>query len=309
MTIKKAVLFLIKIVLASLGFYVGIVLGSLLAGFMGLPVPPMPAGADATTLMQYQWVMSVIFAGTLAVVSRNLTGSFLTRFLILSWFSWLVFSLNTYLEAALFTTYNGATPFTLVVQLVAVVLCSALVAWLFPSVAKDTAVKTRISGFINQFHFTQWSWRLLLAWLAFPVTYVLFGWVVQPFVMTYYEQQFAGLTAPEWGEIIPVLLLRSLIFLLACLPMLIFWQKSRRHLFFTLGTVMFILVGGLYMLQAYWYPLPMRIAHSLEILADSFVYVAALVTLLTKEIAHNEVKNSIYTHSSDQGQVSSLDQA
>jgi cytochrome bd-type quinol oxidase subunit 2 len=85
------------------------------------------------------------------------------------------------------------------------------------------------------------------------------------------------------GEIIPVQFLRSLLFLLACLPVLITWRKSRLSLFITLGATLFILVGGILLLQAYWYPPVMRLIHSLEILADSFAHAGALVILLVRK--------------------------
>jgi hypothetical protein len=91
------------------------------------------------------------------------------------------------------------------------------------------------------------------------------------------EQLQKGYT---WEQILPTLLLRSLLFLYACLPALIAWQKSRFSLFNILGSVLFALVGGLYMLQSCWYPTTMRVAHGLEILADSFTYAGALMVLL-----------------------------
>ena len=291
--IKKSVFLLGKILLGSLGFYAGMIFGSMLAGALALPVPPLPEGADLATLMKYQWVMSLIFACTLAFVSSNLNGGFLTRFLILFWLSWLTFSINTYLEARLFTT-NGAAPiFTLVMQFMAVVLCSALMAWLFPPPGiNKTAARQQLRAFVLQYRLSQWVWRLVLVWLAFPVCYVLFGRLAQPFIISFYEQQLAGLTAPGWAEILPVLFLRSFIFLLACVPILIFWRRSRLHLFFTLGSVLFILVGGLYMLQSYWYPPTMRIVHSIEILADSFIYAAAVVFLLLQKDESHEKDSS-----------------
>jgi hypothetical protein len=42
---------------------------------------------------------------------------------------------------------------------------------------------------------------------------------------------------------------------------------------------LFLLVGGLSMLQAYWLPAELRLIHSLEILADELVYAGILVGL------------------------------
>jgi hypothetical protein len=76
--------------------------------------------------------------------------------------------------------------------------------------------------------------------------------------------------------------LRSLLFLLACLPVLIAWQKSRRSLLLSLGWALFVLVGLLNLLQAIWLPATLRLVHTLEILADSFVYAWVLVMLFRR---------------------------
>ena len=73
--------------------------------------------------------------------------------------------------------------------------------------------------------------------------------------------------------------MRSFLFLIACLPVLITWNGSKRGLFLTLGVTLFLLVGGLSMFQAYWMPATLRIVHSLEILADELVYTGILVSL------------------------------
>jgi len=47
-----------------------------------------------------------------------------------------------------------------------------------------------------------------------------------------------------------------------------------------LGATLFVLVGLLGLIPAYWMPLGLRLIHGVEILADSFVYALALVLLL-----------------------------
>jgi len=281
--VKRTLLGVAKTILGALAFVSGTILGGILADSLGMTAPALPTGTDAATLGMYQLLVGLVLAGTLALLARRLAGGFLARWTALAWLSWVAYSLNTYLEAAIFTSYEAASPYTLVMQLVSVALCSAVVAWSFPPADRDVPLEARLRAFVAQFTPAQWAWRLLAALLAFPVVYVVFGWLARPFVIQYYEQQMAGLTAPGWGQIVPTLLLRSLFFLLACWPVLVMWQGSRPRLFITLGSALFVLVGGLYMLQSYWYPLAMRAVHSLEILADSLVYAGALVALLVRE--------------------------
>ncbi|MBC7251243.1 MAG: hypothetical protein H5T62_13265 [Anaerolineae bacterium] len=282
MVLKSAFKSMGKIVVGAVVYYLGFILGSVVAGVVGMEAPPLPAGTEAQTLGMYQLVVSLIFAVTLAVLSRRLTGGFFPRWLVLALFSWVAYGLNTYLEAAIFTAYAAASAYTLVMQALAAVLCSAVIAWAFPPGEGGKSATAATRAFLSHYSVGQWAWRLLAAWAAFPLIYLIFGWLVQPFIIEFYRQQMAGLTLPGWGQILPTQALRSLLFLLACLPLLALGRGSRWRLFILLGSALFVFVGGLYMLQAYWYPATMRIAHSLEILADSFVYAAVLTVLLVK---------------------------
>ncbi len=271
-----------KVVAGALVYYVGFLLGSMVAGVMGMEAPPLPAGTDAQTLGMYQLVVSLFFALTLAMLSRRLAGALLARWLALALFSWVAYGLNTYLEAAIFTAYGAASAYTLVMQALAAVLCGAVIAWAFPPDEGERSATAVFRSYLRSYSPGQWAWRLLAAWVAFPIIYLVFGWLVQPFIIEFYRQQMAGLTLPGWGQILPTQALRSLLFLATCLPVIALWRGSRRRLFILLGGALFVFVGGLYMLQAYWYPASMRIAHSLEILADSFVYAGVLIAFLTK---------------------------
>lgn len=269
-----------KIILGGIAFYIGIILGSMLATLLGIGMPPMPPGVNQSTLMVYTLLGSFILAGMLGFVSLRLSGNFLTRWLILAFLTWIVYGVNTYLEAAIFTTMTG--PAIVIMYLVSSGLCAAVMAALFRPKEQDEGFLVRMKSFFAGRSVAEWGWRFLLAFLAFPVAYIVFGLMVQPFTYEFYVQQQMGLTAPGWDQILPVLMLRSFLFLLVVLPVLIAWKPSRRSLFITLGIVLFLLVGGLPMLSAIWYTPVVRIAHTLEILSDSFVHAGALVYLLVK---------------------------
>jgi hypothetical protein len=78
------------------------------------------------------------------------------------------------------------------------------------------------------------------------------------------------------------------LFLLVCLPILITWRLSKNRLFLTLGLTLFILVGGLSMMSAYWLAPVLRVTHSLEIFADEMVYAGALILLLGRRMTQPE---------------------
>jgi hypothetical protein len=109
--------------------------------------------------------------------------------------------------------------------------------------------------------------------------YFFFGMLVAPFVVDYYQQGEAGLTVPDLCTLLLVLFGRSLLFLAACLPVVMTWQGTRLHLVFALGFALFVMVGLLQLLAATWIAPQIRFIHTLGILADSFVYAGALVWL------------------------------
>jgi hypothetical protein len=119
-----------------------------------------------------------------------------------------------------------------------------------------------------------------LAAVAFVPVYLFFGTLVARITYGYYAEEVGGLTAPGWDQILPVLFVRSLLFLAASLPVLVAWSRSRRGLILSLGFAMFVLVGAMGLIGGYWLPLDVRVYHGLEILADSFVYACVLVLLL-----------------------------
>ena len=268
-------------VLGGLAFFAGTIVGGMVAPMLGLSLPPMPSGVSNNQLMLFTLLTSIILAGALGFVSLHLSGGFLSRWLVLFFLTWIAYGVNSFLEAAIFTTMSG--PAVVVMYLFSSLFCTAVVAaFLHPQEQGENFI-ARTKSFFTGRTPIEWTWRLLLSYLAFPFAYILFGLMVKPFTYEFYVQQQLGLMAPGWGQIIPVLALRSLLFLLVILPVLIAWKSSRNSLFLTLGFVLFLLVGGLSLLQAIWYPPIIRIAHGLEILADSFVHAGIVVYLLVQK--------------------------
>lgn len=272
--------YLWKIPLCGILFFLGFIPGNWLAAWLGLPTPPLPAGADSALVFQYTILGSFILALALALLSTGLVGPYLIRWLVLFLFVWIGYGINTYLEAAIFSTMASASFYTVILYLPASLLCSAMAAWLFTMSPPELVLMETLRSFWAQRPVKQWAWRLPLAYLAFPIAYLFFGSLISPIVLPYYQQGFNELALPGWGQILPTLALRSLLFLLICLPVLVIWQSSNWRLFIVLAVALFIVVGGLGMLEAYWLPAILRVTHSLEILADEVTYAAALVILL-----------------------------
>ncbi len=283
MNTKRMLIGLGKLGFCGLAYFIGLIIGGMVAGIWRLPQPPLPDGVTAGSAAIALLVVSPVLALGLAFIAPGLAGGWLTRTLILSGLTYVAYTLNTVLDASLYmTAYASTSAFSTLSAIFPSLFCGAAVAWLFPPQEKGRSLAAAWRAFFGRMTRGQWLGRLALAGLAFMPIYLFFGFLVNPFTGAYYRQNMFGLQAPGWEQILPVLLVRSLLFLLACLPVLVAWQKSERSLFLNLGAALFVLVGLVYMLISYWLPLSVRLPHAIEILADSVVYAGVLMWVLAR---------------------------
>lgn len=297
--LKSIFVFLYKVLFSSLAFVIGMILGGPMTTLLGLPAPILPPEIEAGNAAVTMFATSPLLILALYLVNRHLAGSWVMRGAILFLLTWIAYSVNNVIEATIFTSYGIDPWFTIVSFLPAVLLSALVTAWLFPTRYGDQSL-----GQVWRVHFQQrtpgdCAWRLLLAAVIFMPIYYLFGLLVVPFVGDYYQQGAFGLAQPALDTLLLVLLVRSLLFLAAALPVVVAWQETRRSLILSLGTALFIMVGLLYMLSSNWIAPHVRVIHSLEILADSLGYAGALAWLLfgvpTKRQSSSETVKSFTT--------------
>jgi len=282
MTLRSSFIFLFKLILSALAFVLGMMFGGMLTSLTGLPAPTPPPEMDANTTMQIMFASSPLLVLALYFVGRELSGGWFVRAGVLALLAWIAYTLNTVIEGIFFSSYVTEPWFNLITFTPPVLLCAGVAAWLFPA-------RNHTASFLHAWrtHFqsrraSAWAWRLLVAAVSFMPIYYFFGLLVVPFVGDYYQQGAFGLAVPSLPTLLTVLLLRSVLFFVACLPVIVAWQGAKGQLWWSLGFALFVLVGLIYMLAGTWLPPALRIIHSLEILADSFVHAAALVWLLAK---------------------------
>lgn len=284
MTIKVVGSFVGKTLVAALAFIIGMISGGLMAGSVatrtGWPMPTLPPGIDPNATMLTMFATSPLLVLALYLLGRHLAGGWLVRASLLALLTWVAYLLNNVIEAVFFSSYLTAPWYNLVSFTPAVLGCAGITAWLWPSPYKEDLRA------VWQAHFqlrpaNAWRWRVLVAALSFMPIYYGFGLLVVPFVGVAYEQGNFGLAAPALPTLLAVLLVRSLLFFVACLPVIVAWRGSKRSLWLSLGIALFVMVGLLYMLAGNWLPVSLRVVHTLEILADSFVHAGVLVWLLT----------------------------
>jgi hypothetical protein len=257
----------------------------MLAVALKLPQPPLPAGAEQTSVALVMVLASPLLALALALISAYLKGSWLSRAMLLSGFCFVIYTLNTVLEASVFVQgYDVTSYFTLLSGAVASLLCGAAAAFLFPPQKKGESLLAGWKLFAAQRPARAWAWRVPLAAVFYMPVYITFGLMVNPITSEYYRQNMYGLKAAGWEQILPVLFGRSLLLLVVCAAVMAAWQGTSRRLFVHLGTSVFLLSGFIYLLIGYWMPvLTVRLPHALELLADAVVCVAGYLFLLEEK--------------------------
>ncbi|MGZ4813973.1 MAG: hypothetical protein ACXVZV_01090 [Terriglobales bacterium] len=270
----KAARILARIVLAALAYVVGTVVMGMLAPWLHLPALKLLDGASPQHYFFLLVLSTPLLALGLVPLAAGLKGNWLLRCAAITALLYVTLGLNTLIEAKIFSTVLDGSPFLASLQ------------WLLPSVLTASALTYRFGEeketvALQQFGTVAYGWRVFVTWLAFPVIYFLFGMCVAPIVVPYYSHasDALGLRIPGFGVIIRTQLLRSAFFLAASLPAVLLWTKSRVRLFLGLGLAHAMTVGIFQLAQAAFLPMVLRVAHGVEITADSFAY-AAVLTLL-----------------------------
>jgi hypothetical protein len=263
-----------NIILAAVAWLAGTMVSGALASALHLPLPSLPRNASQAEGFVLFVSASVLLAAGTALAAGCLRGGVKTRWLALSALLFICVGVNTAVEAVVFSTT------ILPAQGVILALMSLL-----PSVLAAAVLARRPQGpgadplTMPAFGGLGWSWRLIAAWLAFPVIYFIFGSIIAPFIMDAYTQGIAGLRIPSFAETLTTQLVRSPIFLAVILPCVLLWNGSRRSIGIRLGLALAIMIGAYGLVQATFFPMHLRIIHTLEIAADELAYAYVLAWL------------------------------
>lgn len=283
---------IVKAVLAGLLYVFGTMVSGALASALHVALPNFtPAGVSVNPQAAFRAFLlgSPLLGISLLPLALGCSGKRLTRGLALAFLLFVTMGLNNAIELRIFTTFlvHGAKAFVASVVPPAL-LCGMALAFLIRQDSAGPSLTDRARSFFAAHSLASWSGRFLLAILAFPFVYFLFGSMVAPIVVPAYRAGNIGLVLPPVSTIFLTQIPRSAIFLLVSLPFFLLWTRSRASLIFSLGFFWFF-VGLFGLLMISWLPLPVRIAHLLEAAADSFAYAAALVFLLLPRRRENTV--------------------
>lgn len=277
---KDILVYVGKLIAGGIAFLVGTAVTVAILTPFHLHSLALPAGASIGKSELRQIMLCPLLALGLAPLAAGLSGRYRSRWRAIAFLVFINLGVNTTIEAKFFTTSyaHGGELFVILMYAGTAAVFAAMVVGLFRPEDPKPALKMQRSSF-------GWTWRILLAVLAFPVIYFLFGMAVSPFVLAQYRAGVAGLVLPSLRVILPVEFVRSALFLLASLPAILLWSRSRWGLVLALGWAHAV-TNGLYgLLSAYWFPTVLRVAHSIEITFDSFVYALVIVMLFKTAVA------------------------
>lgn len=220
-------------------------------------------------------MLTFIAGGCISLASCALAsvmaGSYLVRALSIAFFLLAAGGINTAIEASIFTTLGGNL----------FVACM----WFLPGLLTGLTAAGLIKPAMGQGRWDGFTpGRLVAAWGCFPTVYWAFGTLISPFVLPYYNVGGNGglpfLHIPPTPLILEVQAARSLLFLTASLPFLAFGVGSNKTMALVLGWAHYTVVDLYGTFMGTFLPIPLRMAHGVEILGDSMVYGALLVLLL-----------------------------
>jgi hypothetical protein len=263
-------------------------IGSEIASKAGLVMPTLPPGADMGAIQRTMPGVSLLLVLALMPISRRIRGDYLTRWVMIALFSWVCFGAVTAIEASLFTTgFAAGNSAFLLMHGISLLMTAGFVAWLCPprdaKNRKTLEAGPRFRALIGRDGI---GWLAVASLIYVPV-YYFFGFLLAmlaPGIIDYYRQDLFNLRLPGPWEILPVQAVKSGLFLLACLPILLAWKPGDRFAWVWLGGALFVLTGLIGMVQANWYPFAMRTAHGAELFADSMAYAFLVTAILAKPL-------------------------
>lgn len=261
----------------------GTLVGGIVSSALHLEQPKLPGPVDMPLLGLLCLVGGFVLSLALVALSPPLAGNRRSRFLVIAWFVFAWLGINNTIEASIFTTIGGE-PTMMVTMLSLSISVAGAIVWLFDGRMAGLPWLNAFHRFLDHRTGGQWIVRFSLVVLAFPVVYFFFGMPVGLMVGKFYQNESFDLQLPSLGVVIGVQCLRSLVCLLAVLPILVAWPGSRQRFAWTLGLGLFVVAGLYGLLQAYWMPWTLRSIHAVELFLDSMVYGWLLAVLLLPRV-------------------------
>jgi len=268
-----------KILLLSIVLASGLVVSRILLLKLNVFIPRLPQQADENTAIFYLLFGSLILASGWYYLSKGIGGSKKERILISSFFLLIGFSIGITIESAIYSNV-GSYHLSIILLLLPMILFAIICSIITETKKLPQTFAQRLLSYFKTWSKKVWLKKTLLAIISFPIIYFIFGIIVSPFVTNYYSKLVGGLQLPDAGTIIGVQLIRSILFLVITIPIIVNWTLTKTKLIITLSIAHFVNVFAYDIYLAIIMPFELVMIHGIEILADSFVYSLILVNIL-----------------------------
>jgi hypothetical protein len=272
-----------RIILLSIALASSLVISRIILFIIGFNIPRLPQQADENTAIYYLLVGSFILAGGMFFLIKGIGGSLKEKVLISLLFILFGFAIGVTIESAIYSD-TDSYHMTIILLLFPMVIYALISTLITRKKQTSGSFLSKLQIYIKSWSLRTWVQKVLLAIISFPLIYFIFGIVASPFVTAYYDDLIEGLTLPEPGTIILIQLLRSTLFLIITIPIIIYWTKTRTQLILSLGFAHFVMVFAYDIYLAIVMPLELVIIHGIEIVADSFIYSWILINIFYPKI-------------------------
>ncbi len=262
--------------LIAMAYFFATVISAAVVSAIGFELPQIATTAGRDESLVLALIGSLVLAAAVAPLAKGLQGSFLSRWLKLSIFTYVSFAVINVMEASVFSTFPDGPALLIFFAPPCLVVAGAAASLARP--AKGTA---RPYNVFSDRHASAWWWRLAIAIVALPVIEGFIGLLTRPLLEdAFHQQQQLTLIMPAEALVMWTLLAKSVLLLAVTVPIICVWTRSRRQLVVALGLALFILTGLVGMVQASWWPAALRIGIATQVLLSSLAYSAVVVALL-----------------------------
>ncbi|WP_427887404.1 hypothetical protein ACQHIV_31055 [Kribbella sp. GL6] len=254
---------------------VSFVVGSVLAAVIAHPAhPPAPAAIGLSVLA------GLVGVAVLASLSRRLQLPTAQRAAVLALLVYLVSTISNDVEAVLFIRASSALiPLTGAVIAVALAVPTAI---LFPPASTGHSVGELLRATLASRRWWSWTWRLIVATLAWVPVYLTFAALDAPFVHRYYHESGTKFTVPSTSVVMGGELIRGVLHALVLGAFVALIARSRRGAWLAVAVVFAAFNAWLPLIQRTDWPVYLRTANALEITCAALVYGGLVAVLLIR---------------------------
>jgi len=220
--------------IVGVGFAFALMIGGMTMNILGLPLPLLGKQPRPFQSLVSSLIAGALMGLTLGPLSSRLRLSLFGRACLWLLLLLVLNSVINMIEALFFTTIpHTQLASSLAILAFGQIAVAVLLALLFRPDQTGPGLLTRLSETLAQRTAASWAWRFGLASLSYLPIYYMFGMIVAPFVLPYYDNPDLGLslTVPGIGVILPLEIGRGFLYAVTLFPLIAvitgsYWSRA-----------------------------------------------------------------------------------